>query len=72
MEQQIDLFNSEETYNLADLKRICYDYVRKKYTRVDCEDYDEFMEFLDIEAKYEYVARLRQIANKLEKELENK
>lgn len=72
MEEQIDLFNIEETYNLANLKQICYEFVKKKYTRVDCEDYDEFMEFLDIEAKYEYIERLRKIADNMEKELEKR
>ena len=72
MTEQPTLFQLEESYNLANLKQICYDFVKGKYTRTECEPYEEFIEFLEIEAKYEYISRLRKIADDIEKQLNKK
>ena len=67
MTEQPTLFQVEESYNLANLKQICYDFVKGKYTRTECEDFSDFMEFIRSEAELEFAIRLRKIADDIEK-----
>lgn len=67
MQEQINLFQVEESYSLVNLKQSCYEYVKRKYTRTECEDFADFMEFIRSEAELEFAIRLRKIADDIEK-----
>lgn len=67
MAEQLKLLMIEESYNLANLRDMCRDFVKKKFpSPMEDEDFDEYMEFLQQEADLEYVARLRKIADEIE------
>lgn len=69
MQEQINLFQVDESYNLAELKKICYDYVKKKYTRTECEDISDYLSFLQDEADLEFAIRIKKIASDIEKRI---
>ena len=67
MSEQINLFQVEESYGLVNLKQSCYEYVKRKYRPVECEDFNDFLEFIRSEAELEFAIRLRKIADDIEK-----
>lgn len=67
-EQELLLFESNETYSLLGLKDECMEWARKKFPHpVRFEDLWEYQNFLNSEANLEFANRLRKIADDIEK-----
>ena len=67
MSEQMNLFQMQDSYNLANLKQICIEYVKNRYPEpVEEEDFYEYQEFIRVEIELEYASRLHQIACQIE------
>lgn len=67
MQEQMMLFKVEESYNLADLKKICREEVKKNFPApVQDEDYLDYLDFLESETNLLFAERLRKIADEIE------
>lgn len=67
---QAELFTVEESYNLVRLRDSCYEFVKKKYpTPVEDEDYEDYLQMLRDEADLEFCARIRVMADQIEKRI---
>lgn len=72
-EQELLLFESDDTYSLIGLKDECLEWARKKYPHpVRFEDLWEYQNFISDEANLEFADRLRKIANDIEKKVYDK
>ena len=70
MQEQIDLFYAEETFNLGNLRQYCYEYIKRKYPKpVDGEDYSDFLSFLKDESDLMFAEKMRQEADRIEERI---
>lgn len=68
MQEQMMLFQVQESYNLADLKKICREEVKRKFPApIPDEDYLDYVAFLESETNLLFAERLRKIADEIEK-----
>lgn len=66
------LFNLEEVYNLKTIEETTRQFIKKKFQKpVEEESLEEYNDFIDSEYKLELADRLRKMAERLEKEVEN-
>lgn len=68
-DNQYDLFVVEESYNIADLRNICYREIRKTLKQLPNQDEDEYEKEIAEEADLLYAEKLRQIADSIEKRI---
>lgn len=67
MSEQIELFKVEDSYNLANLKKICRDCIKSKYPKpVEEEDYLSYLEFLADETDLLFAEKIRKMADDIE------
>lgn len=73
MENQLKLFEAEESYCVKDLLQQCSVFVKKKFPKAtEDEDYEEYLNFLKEEIMLEYAYRLHKIAESIEKRIYQK
>lgn len=66
---QYDLFIMENSYNIAELRNICYKEVRKTLKQLPNQDEGEYEKEIAEEADLLYAERLRKIADSIEKRI---
>lgn len=60
MQEQLSLMDVEDTYNLNTIQEVTWAFIKKKYPHpVECEDYEEYLEFINYEYRCELVERLK-------------
>ena len=68
MIEQMRLFDTDDSYSLINLKESCKVYIKKKYPNpIEDESWEEYLKMLSDETDLEFVARLRKIADDIEK-----
>ena len=68
MQEQMNLFQVNESYNLADLKKICKEETKRRFPApIPDEDYVDYLEFIESETNLLFAERLRKIADEIEK-----
>ena len=68
MQEQLSLIQVEDTYNLNTIQETTWVFIKKKYPHpVECEDYDEYLDFINYEYKCELMDRLQKTIEQIKK-----
>lgn len=66
----MSLFKMHESYNLANLRKLCRDEVKRRFpTAMEGEDYTEYLTFISQESDLLFAERIRQIAAEIEERI---
>lgn len=66
-EEQLALFNLQNSYSIENLRDKCYMEIKKKYPRaLSCESFDDYSSFIEDETDLLYAEHLKEIAKRIE------